>query len=85
MAELVPIPSPGIPLVFGEAGAPIVAILHDMYGRLPWLEPYAEALANRGGFRVVVPDFYDGVATTESGDARTLMRDLTDARAAGIL
>jgi carboxymethylenebutenolidase len=85
MAELVPIPSPGIPLVYGDIGAPIVVILHDMYGRLPWLEPYAEALANRGGFRVLVPDLYDGVATTESEDGRRLMGGLTDGAAAGIL
>jgi carboxymethylenebutenolidase len=85
MAELVPIPSPGIPLVYGDIGAPIVVILHDMYGRLPWIEPYAEALANRGGFRVLVPDFYDGVATTESDDGRALMAALTDEAAAGIL
>jgi len=85
MAELVPIPSPGIPLAYGDIGAPIVVILHDKYGRLPWLGPYAEALANRGGFRVLVPDFYDGVATTESEDARALMRNLTDEGAAGIL
>ena len=85
MAELVPIPSPGIPLVFGEVGAPLVVILHDMYGRLPWLEPYAEALANRGGLRVLVPDFYDGVATTESDDGRALMAALTDEEATDIL
>ena len=85
MAELVPIPSPGIPLTYGDVGAPIAVILHDMYGRLPWLEPYAEALANRGGLRVLVPDFYDGVATTESEDGRALMAALTDEGAAGIL
>jgi carboxymethylenebutenolidase len=85
MAELVPIPSPGIPLAYGDAGAPLVVILHDMFGRLPWIEPYAEALANRGGMRVLVPDFYDGYATTEGDDARSLMGALTDDAAAGIL
>lgn len=85
MAELVPIPSPGVPLAYGEVGAPIVVVLHDMYGRLPWLEPYADALANRGGFRVIVPDFYDGFATTESHDAHELMAGLSDGTAAGIL
>ncbi len=85
MAELVPIPSPGVPLTYGDRGAPIVIVLHDMYGRLPWLEPYAEALANRGGFRVIVPDFYDGVATTDSGEGRALMAALSDGAAAGIL
>jgi carboxymethylenebutenolidase len=85
MAELVPIPSPGVPLAYGVAGAPLAVILHDMYGRLPWLEPYAEALANRGGLRVLVPDFYDGVATTESEDGIALMTALTEERAADIL
>jgi carboxymethylenebutenolidase len=85
MAELVPIPSPGVPLTYGDVGAPIVVILHDMYGRLPWLEPYAEALANRGGMRVLVPDLYDGVATTEAQDARALMAALTPESAGGIL
>lgn len=85
MAELIPIPSPGIPLTYGDVGAPIAVILHDKYGRLPWLEPYAEALANRGGLRVLVPDFYDGLATTESEDGSALMAALTDEGAAGIL
>jgi carboxymethylenebutenolidase len=85
MAELVPIPLPGVPMAFGDAGAPIVVVLHDRYGRLPWLETYAEGLANRGGFRVLVPDFYDGVATTASDDARALASTLTDQDAAAIL
>lgn len=96
MAELIPIPSPGIPLVFGEAGTPVVVIVHDWFGRLPWLTPYAEALAGRCGFRVVVPDLYDGVATDDereadilsgqvSGDAAlaAITAELESARAAG--
>ena len=82
MAELVPIPSPGIPLNFGDIGAPLVIVLHDKYGRLPWLEPYAAALANRGGLRVLVPDFYDGYATTDADDARALMTALSNEEAA---
>lgn len=82
---MLPIPSPGIPLEFGELGAPVVAVLHDKYGRLPWLEPFAAALANRGGFRVVVPDFYDGVASTDDDEATSLMRGLTDEAARDIL
>jgi carboxymethylenebutenolidase len=85
MAELVPIPSPGIPLAYGDIGAPMVVILHDWYGRLPWIEPYAEALAKRGGMRVLVPDLYDGYATTDSGAARELMAALSDEGAARIL
>jgi carboxymethylenebutenolidase len=78
MDSLIPIPSPGIPLEFGELGDPLVIVLHDEYGRLPWLEPFAAALADRGGFRVLVPDFYDGVAATDGDDATTLMTRLTD-------
>ncbi|MFC5502217.1 dienelactone hydrolase family protein [Lysinimonas soli] len=76
MAELIPIPSPGAPLVYGDAGDPAVVVLHDWYGRLPWLAPYAEALAQRGGFRVIVPDLYDGVATVDAAQAETLMDQL---------
>ena len=85
MPDLVPIPSPGIPLEYGLVGDPLVIVLHDKYGRLPWLEPFAAALADRGGFRVLVPDFYGGVATTDGGDATTLMRRLTDDEARDIL
>lgn len=82
MAELIPIPSPGIPLVFGERGAPVVVVVHDEFGRLPWLTPYAEALASRGGFRVIVPDLYNGVATDDDDQADILLEQLsgTDAR-----
>ncbi len=92
----VPIPSPGVPLAFGVRGAPLVIVLHDAYGRLPWLEPYAAALADRGGFRVLVPDLVGGVATVDDDDAErlalTLDRDaalasvdasVADARAEG--
>jgi carboxymethylenebutenolidase len=85
MSELIPIPSPGIPLEYGEVGDPLVVVMHDWYGRLPWLEPFAAALAARGGFRVLVPDFYDGVATTDDGDAAGLMARLTDDDARDIL
>lgn len=84
MTELIPIPSPGVPLLFGEPGAPVVVVVHDWYGRLPWLTPYAEALASRGGFRVIVPDLYDGVATDDDREADILLDQLSglDARAA---
>ena len=81
MAELIPIPSPGVPLVFGETGAPVVVVVHDWYGRLPWLTPYAEALASRGGFRVVVPDLYDGVATDDAGEADVLSEQVSGSAA----
>jgi carboxymethylenebutenolidase len=85
MPDLVPIPSPGVPLEYGKAGEPLVIVLHDKYGRLPWLEPFAAALADRGGLRVLVPDFYGGVATTDGRDATTLMKELTDESARDIL
>lgn len=73
--HLVPIPSPGVPLYYGEPGKPVVVVLHDWYGRLPWLDPFATALASRG-FRVAVPDLYNGVCTTDATTADTLMRGL---------
>ncbi len=75
MSELVPIPSPGIPLTFGERGRPLVLLLHDWYGRLPWLANYATALS-RQGYRVIVPDLYNGVATVEAATAEVLMAQL---------
>ncbi|TPW77737.1 dienelactone hydrolase family protein [Schumannella soli] len=77
MEELVPIPHPGVPLEFGRPGDPGVIVVHDWYGRLPWLENYAEALS-RVGFRVLVPDLYDGVATVDGEQAERLLTTLTD-------
>ncbi|MEO8094574.1 MAG: alpha/beta fold hydrolase [Pseudolysinimonas sp.] len=85
MPELMPIPSPGVPLAYGIVGDPLVIVLHDKYGRLPWLEPFAAALADRGGMRVLVPDLYDGVATTNGVDASRLMSQLSDDDARDIL
>lgn len=84
MTELVPIPSPGIPLYYGEPGNPVVVVLHDWYGRLPGLEPFAQALASRG-LRVAVPDLYDGVCTTDTGTAERLMAQLDVATALAIV
>jgi carboxymethylenebutenolidase len=75
MSQLVPIPSPGESLFYGLPGDPVVVALHDGYGRLPWLEPFAEALASRG-FRVAVPDLFDGVCTVDEHTAKELMGDL---------
>ncbi|MHB1171052.1 MAG: dienelactone hydrolase family protein [Lacisediminihabitans sp.] len=74
-SALVPIPFPGAPREYGEHGKPLVVLVHDWYGRLPWLESYAEALAHQG-FRVVVPDLYQGIATTEEGSAERLSSQL---------
>lgn len=80
MSELVPIPSPGETLFYGEPGNPVVVVIHDMYGRLPGLEAFATALASRG-FRVAVPDLYEGVCTVDSTTAKGLMADLDVATA----
>jgi carboxymethylenebutenolidase len=64
VTELVDIPSPGWPLVFGTEGLPAVVLVHDDYGRLPYLEAYATALSKQGFF-VVVPDLFNGVATVD--------------------
>ena len=71
MVEFVDIPSPGWPLTFGEEGRPGVVLVHDQYGRLPYLEAYATALADRGGFFVAVPDLFDGLATVEAEGAES--------------
>lgn len=75
MSQQVPIPSPGMSLFYGEQGNPVVVVLHDMYGRLPSLDSFAMALASRG-FRVAVPDFYEGFCTVDSDTARSLMAQL---------
>ncbi|MBC7589497.1 MAG: dienelactone hydrolase family protein [Salinibacterium sp.] len=84
MTNLVPIPSPGETLFYGEPGNPAVIVLHDMYGRLPWLEPFATAVASRG-FRVAVPDLYDGVCTVDGSTARELMQKMDVARSLAII
>jgi carboxymethylenebutenolidase len=84
MAELVPIPSPGAPLYYGLPGSPLVVVSPDWYGRLPWLDPYADALSSQG-YRVVVPDFYDGVCTTDAETAAGLRDALDPGRVLAIL
>jgi carboxymethylenebutenolidase len=84
MAELVPIPSPGLPLYYGLPGSPLVVIAHDWYGRLPWLDPFADALSSQG-YRVAVPDFYNGVCTVDAASAAGLRDDLDYARALSIV
>ena len=73
---VVPVPSPGVTLWFGEEGAPVVVVLHDGFGRLPPVLDYCAALAAHG-FRVASPDLYDGVGTTEIATAEQLMAGLT--------
>lgn len=80
MTELVPIPSPGVALEYGDRGAPLVILVHDWFGRLPGLEFFADALASKG-FRVLVPDLYNGVATTDEATAHRLFDELDVATA----
>ena len=65
----IPIPQPGETLYYGEQGDPLIIIIHDWFGRLPWIDPLARAL-EREGFQVAVPDFFDGFATTDIDEAR---------------
>lgn len=60
----------------GTEGDPIVVVLHDWNGRLPWADAFGERLAAEG-FRVAVPDFYDGASSTDDGDAGKLLRQRT--------
>jgi carboxymethylenebutenolidase len=69
---LISIPSPGLPVVWGEPGNPLVVIVHDWYGRLPGLDRFAGSLAAEG-YRVAVPDLYNGVGTLDAHDAAALM------------
>lgn len=85
MDETVPLPDPGVPLAYGRPGAAGVVVLHDWYGRLPWLEKYGEALATSAGLRVLVPDLYDGVATTDPDTAERLLDRLSTDHAVGVL
>lgn len=54
---------------------PLILLVHDYFGHLPWPETYAESLA-RLGFRVVIPDLSSGVATVNAGVIESLMSQL---------
>jgi len=84
VAELIDIPSPGQAFHYGEPGKPLIVIVHDWYGRLPALEPLGEATA-RNGFRVAIPDLYNGVATVDDETAGSLMDQLNAESALGII
>ncbi|MCU1475490.1 MAG: dienelactone hydrolase [Subtercola sp.] len=71
MPEFIDIPSPSWPLTFGTPGNPSVVVVHDSFGRLPYLESYATALASRD-FYVVVPDLFNGLATIQAEGADEL-------------
>jgi carboxymethylenebutenolidase len=83
MGEIADIPSPGVPLTFGVVGEPAAVVVPDAFGRLPWLEPYATALADRAGLRVFVPDLYQGVATDDALEAERLLAEFSPEAALG--
>jgi len=71
MSTLIDIPSPGWPLIYGTEGSPAVVLVHDGYGRLPFLQSYANALAKLG-YYVVVPDLFNGVAAVDEAGLEEL-------------
>jgi carboxymethylenebutenolidase len=75
VGDLIPIPSPGVPVYVGMQGGPLVVLVHDYYGRLPGLLQIAELLA-REGFFVAIPDLFNGVATRSGDEAEKLMNGL---------
>jgi carboxymethylenebutenolidase len=77
MGEIAEIPSPGVPELYGDAGLPAAILVPDAYGRLPWLAPYATALADRARLRVLVPDLYQGVATADREEAERLLAEFS--------
>jgi carboxymethylenebutenolidase len=78
MPELINIPSPEWPLTFGDEDSPVaIVIVHDEYGRLPYLEAYATALARRG-FSVLIPDLFNGLAAIDDEGVAELRSRLDD-------
>ena len=59
---------------YGQEGQPLVVLLHDYMGRLPWIDAYARRLAEQG-YWVGVPDFFAGRSTTDHDDAVSLMQE----------
>lgn len=59
---------------YGTEGDPVVVVLHDWNGRLPWAEGFGERLAAEG-FRVAVPDLYDGRTSTDDAEATALLTE----------
>lgn len=70
-----PVPSPGETLWFGDAGAPVVVVVHDWFGRLPAVAEFCAELATHG-FRVAAPDLYGGMGSTDPASAERLMSGL---------
>jgi len=62
-------------IYLGEQGSPLVVIVHDWFGRLPWLSSFAGALVAEG-LQVAIPDFSDGFSTTDVDAAREHVTEL---------
>ncbi len=58
----------------GQEGEPVVVLAHDWNGRLPWIDDFAARLAAEG-YRVAVPDLFDGRSTTDDAEAGALLRE----------
>ncbi|NLE99206.1 MAG: hypothetical protein GX596_14650 [Propionibacterium sp.] len=56
----------------GPVGAPLVILLHDYMGRLPYLAHYGIRLAGEG-YRVALPDFHGGRSTTSPDHALMML------------
>ena len=69
---------------YGPTGAPLVIVLHDWFGRLPWLEKVALQLASEG-LQVAMPDFLDGRTTTDPQVAREFIQNVDIASALTLL
>lgn len=59
---------------YGPEGAPAVVLLHDWMGRLPWITSFGERLAAEG-FRVAIPDLFDGRTTKDDDEAAALLQE----------
>ncbi len=69
---------------YGPTGAPIVVVLHDWFGRLPWLERVALELV-REGLQVAIPDFFDGRTAADEQQARALIDTIDIAGALSVV
>lgn len=59
----------------GEAPRPALILIQEWWGVTPHIEDVARRYAGEG-FLVVAPDLYDGVTTTDAGEAARLMSTL---------
>lgn len=71
---------PVVPVVDGGAQMPLkspaLILIHEWWGVTPHIEDIARRYAGEG-FIVIAPDLYDGVTTTDAGEAGRLMSELS--------